>query len=121
MRSKASAVLARPPLLGWRTTDEDEIALRRWRARTEILAVEPIEPAQPAFRTFRVRSGSGAAYEVEIRSLTSFTNSCDCLDYRANGLGTCKHIERVLVAAAAGQPSLPRGRRSRQCAYRGIP
>ena len=98
MRSKASAVLERPPLLGWRTTDEDEIALRRWRGRTEIFAVEPIEPAQPVFGTFRVRSGSGAAYEVEIRSLTSFTNSCDCLDYRANGLGTCKHIEGVLVA-----------------------
>ena len=98
MRSKASAVLERPPLLGWRTTDEDEIALRRWRGRTEILAVEPIEPAQPVFGTFRVRSGSGAAYEVEIRSLTSFTNSCGCLDYRANSLGTCKHIEGVLVA-----------------------
>ena len=33
MRSKASAVLERPPQLGWRTTDEDEIALRRWRGR----------------------------------------------------------------------------------------
>jgi hypothetical protein len=64
MRSKASAVLERPPLLGWRTTDEDEIALRRWRGRTEILAVEPIEPAQPVFGTFRMHSGSRAAYEV---------------------------------------------------------
>jgi SNF2-related domain/Helicase conserved C-terminal domain len=98
MRGKARAVLNRPPLRGWRTTDEDEIALRRWRGRTEILAIEQIEPAQSVFGTFRVRSGSGGIYEVEIRSLTSFTNSCGCLDYRANGLGTCKHIEGVLVA-----------------------
>jgi hypothetical protein len=84
-RRKARAVLDRPPLQGWRTTDEDEVALRRWRGRTEIFAVEPIEPEQPIFGAFRVRSGSGSVYEVEIRSFESFTNSCGCLDHRANG------------------------------------
>ena len=39
-----------PPLQGWRTTDEDEIALRRWRGRTEIVAIEALEPG-----TFRVQ------------------------------------------------------------------
>jgi hypothetical protein len=97
-RGKARAVLDRPPLHGWRTTDEDEVALRRWRGRTEIFAVERIEPDQPIFGAFRVRSGSGNVYEVEIRSLESFANSCDCLDHRANGLGTCKHVEGVLAA-----------------------
>jgi hypothetical protein len=48
-RRKARAVLDRPPLQGWRTTDEDEVALRRWRGLTEIFAVEPIEPEQPIF------------------------------------------------------------------------
>jgi hypothetical protein len=55
-RRKARAVLDRPPLQGWRTTDEDEVALRRWRGRTEIFAVEPIELEQPIFGAFRVRS-----------------------------------------------------------------
>ena len=95
----ARAVLDRPPpLLGWRTTDEDEVALRRWRGRTEIVAIEALEPNQPFFGTFRVQSGSGGFYEVEIRDLDGFNNSCGCIDHRANGLGTCKHIEGVLAA-----------------------
>jgi hypothetical protein len=115
-RRKARAVLDRPPLQGWRTTDEDEVALRRWRGRTEIFAVEPIEPEQPIFGAFRVRSGSGSVYEVEIRSFESFTNSCGCLDHRANGLGTCKHIEGVLAALRQGG-----GRTFRVAAGRGNP
>ena len=96
---KARIVLDRPPpLQGWRTTDADEIALRRWRGRTEIVAIESQEPEHPFFGTFRVQSGSGSAYEVEIRDLDGFNNSCGCIDHRANGLGTCKHIEGVLVA-----------------------
>lgn len=35
-KSKAAAVLERSPVLGWRTSDEDEIGLRRWRGSTEI-------------------------------------------------------------------------------------
>ena len=96
---KARAVLDRPPpLQGWRTTDDDEIALRRWRGRTEIIAIEALESKQPYFGTFRVQSGSGGFYEVEIRSLDGYLNSCGCIDHRANGLGTCKHIEGVLAA-----------------------
>src|SRR5262245_47891649 len=73
---KARAVLERPPQLGWLTSDEDEIALRRWRGTTEIVTIEPLEPAQPVFGTFRAQSGSGAFYEVEIRSVDDFANSC---------------------------------------------
>ena len=42
-------------------------------------------------------------YEVEIRSLDAFANSCDCIDYRVNGLGTCKHVEGTLAALAQCQ------------------
>ena len=96
---KARAVLDRAPSLqGWRTTDGDEIALRHWRGRTEIVAIEAQEPEHPFFGTFRVQSGSGSFYDVETRDLDGFSNSCGCIDHRANGLGTCKHIEGVLVA-----------------------
>ena len=96
---KAKAALARPqPALGWNTSDEHEIALRQWRGRTEIVAVEALEPAHRHFGAFRARSEKGRTHEVEIRSLAGLDNSCDCIDHRVNGLGTCKHIEGVLAA-----------------------
>ncbi len=98
-KGRARAVLDRPPPAeGWRTTDGDEIELRRWRGSTEIAAIEALEADHPVFGTFRTRSGTGGAYEVEIRSLEAFSNSCGCIDHRVNGLGTCKHIEGVLAA-----------------------
>jgi hypothetical protein len=116
---KAKAVLERPALPpGWLTSDENEIGLRRWRGRTEILSVAALEAAHPCYGTFRTESASGGSYEVEIRSLDAFANSCGCIDYRVNGLGTCKHIEGTLAALAhgkdfrrakaAGSPGTPR-------------
>lgn len=112
----ARKVLERPQQVGWRTSDEDEIALRRWRGQTEIPAVEALEPEHRLFGTFRVRSGSGGSYEVEIRDLAGRTNSCGCIDYRVNGLGTCKHIEGVLAVLRKG-----RVRAFRQAAAEGSP
>ncbi len=97
-KRNARKVLARPAVVGWNTSDEQEIEVRRWRGRTEILGVEALEPRYSAFGTFRVRSASGSVYEVEIRDLAGRNNSCGCLDHRAGGLGTCKHVEGVLAA-----------------------
>src|SRR5437667_10311486 len=80
----ARTVLDRPPpLQGWRTTDEDEVALRRWRGRTEIVAIEALESKQPFFGMFRVQSGSGGFYEVEIRDLDGLCHSCRRIEHRA--------------------------------------
>jgi superfamily II DNA or RNA helicase len=97
-RAKAarSVIEKRPSFQGWSSTDSDEIDRRRWRGQTEIVDVEPLEPEQPFFGTYRVRSISGTAYLVEIRSLESDENSCGCHDFWFNGLDTCKHIEGVL-------------------------
>jgi hypothetical protein len=96
-KPRSRVVLDRPPeTLGWKTSDEEQIELRRWRGRTEIGAVEPLEPRAPVFSSFRVSSESGSSYDVEIRSLDEHVNSCGCIDHRVNGLGTCKHIEGVL-------------------------
>ncbi|HTX51495.1 MAG TPA: DEAD/DEAH box helicase [Caulobacteraceae bacterium] len=115
--ARARKVLDRPPAIeGWDTSDEQEFELRRWRGRTEIVAVETLEPDQPVFGTFRARSTSGRAYEVEVRDLEGLANACGCIDHRTNGLGTCKHIEGVIAglrrrgvrafgeAAARGSP-----------------
>ncbi len=97
-RAKAarSVIEKRPTFQGWLSTDTDEIDRRRWRGQTEIVDVEPLEPEQPFFGTYRVRSNGGGDYIVEIRSLGSRENSCGCHDFWLNGLGTCKHIEGVL-------------------------
>ncbi|MCW5557939.1 MAG: hypothetical protein KIT22_08915, partial [Verrucomicrobiae bacterium] len=116
-KARAQTKPEQPPAArGWDTSDEQEVDLRRWRGRTEIVAVEALDPEHPVFGAFRVRSESGGAYEVEIRDLGGFGNSCGCIDHRVNGLGTCKHIEGVLAglrrrgvrafrdAAAQGSP-----------------
>ena len=102
-RRKAKSVLERMPVQGWKTNDQDEIALRRWRGRTEILDVAANDREQGSYGLFRARSASGGTYEVEIRNLDGLTNSCGCIDHRVNGLGTCKHIEGVLAAIGGGK------------------
>jgi hypothetical protein len=98
---KAKAVLERPATPpGWLTSDENEIGLRRWRGRTEILSIAALEPAHPCYGNFRAESASGGSYEVEVRNLDAPANSCGCIDYQVNGLGTCKHIEGTLAALA---------------------
>jgi hypothetical protein len=82
---------------GWQTSDADEIARRAGRARAETMTIRNLDEAEPFFSSFSVFSeSSGVSYEVEIRSLSQRSNSCNCPDYRINGLGTCKHIEAVL-------------------------
>src|SRR3989441_35989 len=86
----------RPPN-DWRTTDCDETQRRRLRAQEESFAISNLDPQHPVFSNFRVKSGSGLIYSVEIRSIQERQFSCDCVDFRINGLGTCKHVEAVLL------------------------
>jgi hypothetical protein len=90
-----------PPAHDWRTSDEDEINRRRLRARTEGLSVTNADARHPVFSNFRVRSPSGMTYSVEVRDVASRQFSCECPDFQANGLGTCKHVEAVLNYAQA--------------------
>ncbi|MBN2242203.1 MAG: DEAD/DEAH box helicase [Acidobacteria bacterium] len=81
----------------WRTTDDDEIYRRRYRAQTESLRVKNLDPRFPIFSNFAVKSPSGLTYSVEIRSVSRRRFSCNCVDFRINGLGTCKHVEATLL------------------------
>ena len=86
-----------PPIFrGWFSSDEDEIKRRMWRGRTEIDEVRAVCEEAGPFCDYMVTSSSGNTYRVEIRSVRERVNSCECLDHRANQLGTCKHIEGVL-------------------------
>src|SRR5437016_12742159 len=97
MAKSAASQLQAPSSHDWRTTDEDEINRRRVRAQTEEFRVTNSQPRHPIFSNFRVRSGSGLSYSVEIRDLRQRQFACDCVDFRINGLGTCKHVEAVLL------------------------
>jgi superfamily II DNA or RNA helicase len=81
----------------WRTTDADEIAKRRYRAQTESLRVQNLDGRFPIYSNFAVKSESGLRYSVEIRSVSQRRFSCNCVDFRINGLGTCKHVEATLL------------------------
>jgi hypothetical protein len=92
----------------WRTSDTDEINKRRYRAQTESLRVRNLDPHHPIFSNFEVKSGSGLSYSVEIRSVSQRRFSCDCVDFRINGLGTCKHVEAALLYLEARHRKLLR-------------
>lgn len=94
---KAQSKITLPQPHNWRTTDEDEVNRRRLRAESESFQVANEDPRHKIFSTFRVRSTSGLSYCVEIRSLRQNKFSCGCVDFQINGLGTCKHIEGVLL------------------------
>ena len=82
---------------GWNTTDEDEIQRRHLRAEAEPMKVTNSHPTIPYFSDFTVESNTSQTYRVEIRSLSEHLNSCSCPDYDSNVLGTCKHVEKVLL------------------------
>ena len=88
--------LKAPKFLGWKTSDEEEIERRRWRGITDDSDFSNLEPEFGHFGTFKVASSSGSSYFVEIRDPKELRNSCTCKDFKVSGLGTCKHVERVL-------------------------
>src|SRR3984893_5216064 len=90
----------------WRTTDREEIELRQRRALEEQPRIRNFEPAWRIFSQFEVISRSGMTYSVELRSLAERVFSCTCTDFRINGLGTCKHVEAVLLHLEARFPKI---------------
>src|SRR5438045_246958 len=97
MSKQRFSEIAVPSPHNWRTTDEDEINRRRARAQTEQFRIANTDPRHPIFSNFCVHSSSGLSYSVEIRDVRERQFSCECVDFRINGLGTCKHVEAVLL------------------------
>lgn len=75
---------------------EEQISARQQRARTAIQSVLA-EPAGQGYGDYEVRSASGRKYRVAMRGPSLFENYCSCADFAANTLGTCKHIEALLI------------------------
>ena len=86
-----------PAATDWRTTDQQELLKRKLRAQDETFQIDNLQPKRPIYSNFSIQSGSGLNYSVEIRDLKTSAYSCTCTDFRINGLGTCKHVEAVLL------------------------
>ncbi len=72
-----------------------QIQLRAHAARNGGLAVADM-PDKNVPGTFSVSNAKTKRnYRVVYHGIASSWNSCDCMDFRTNGLGTCKHIEAV--------------------------
>src|SRR5581483_7456344 len=97
MPTKECPTLQVPSPHNWRTSDQDEINRRRVRAQSEQFRILNASPEHPIFSNFKVGSGSGLTYLVEIRDVANRQFACECVDFSINGLGTCKHVEAVLL------------------------
>lgn len=79
--------------------DEDmERAIRRERAAAEDLRVMEslTDGVFGRYEVFHASGRDGVRYRVELRSLVTDENTCSCPDFRKNGLGMCKHTEKVV-------------------------
>jgi SNF2 family DNA or RNA helicase len=75
---------------------EQQIAERRERAGSAIAKVLE-RPRDEPYGDYRVKSASGKTYRVAMRGPGLFENYCSCPDFAVNTLGTCKHIESLLL------------------------
>lgn len=79
------------------TIEDWQIALRRQFAEKQDFRVNNIGN-KSVFSDFLVHNPkSNKEYKVAIRSYEFGENYCSCPDFRRNELGTCKHIEYVLL------------------------
>ena len=75
---------------------EREIAARRERAQGAVARILA-RPDGDVYGDYQVRSSSNKTYRVAMRGPGLFDNYCSCPDFAVNTLGTCKHIEALLL------------------------
>lgn len=77
------------------SVEEWQVALRREQAIDSDFVVEHLDDNRIWGDYLVSSSSSGGRYKVAFRGVCSERNYCSCLDFRTNGLGTCKHLEAV--------------------------
>ena len=75
---------------------EPQIEEPQSRAKAAVAKVLE-RPASGIFGDYKIKSGSGKNYRVAMRGRGLFENYCSCPDFAVNTLGTCKHIEAMLL------------------------
>lgn len=75
--------------------------LRRQIAEDENFGIKKMD-GQMVFGDYKVENEKTAnTYKVALRSADNSLNFCSCPDFKTNQLGTCKHIEAVLLKIAS--------------------
>ncbi|HZL55900.1 MAG TPA: SWIM zinc finger family protein [Bryobacteraceae bacterium] len=74
----------------------EQIGERQARAGNAVARVLE-RPAGSAYGDYKIKSRSGKIYRVAVRGPGLFENYCSCPDFAVNTLGTCKHIEAMLL------------------------
>jgi SNF2 family DNA or RNA helicase len=91
---------------------EEQIDLRRQRAREGRFQIENLGKNR-VFSDYRVSNAdTGGQYTVTVRGFEVGDNTCNCPDFRANTLGTCKHVEAVLDSIREEAPENVRKRKA---------
>ncbi|MGL6096753.1 MAG: DEAD/DEAH box helicase, partial [Fimbriiglobus sp.] len=84
---------------------EEQIDLRRQRAKAGRFVIENVGTKR-VFSDYRVTNpASGGCYSVTVHGFDVGDNACTCPDFKANTLGTCKHIEAVLESIKDDAPA----------------
>lgn len=86
---------------------EQQISERRERAKTAIARIIARPDGQP-YGDYQIKSSSGKIYRVALRGAGVFESFCSCPDFAVNTLGTCKHIEALLLKVRRRIPALER-------------
>ena len=82
-----------------------QIILRQQIAEDENFSIQKISEGL-VFADYKVENiKTASTYKVALRSADNSLNYCSCPDFRTNQLGTCKHIEAVLLKINA-KPAL---------------
>lgn len=78
------------------STEAWQQALRKQFAENNNFGIKQLG-GRAVFSDYHVHNpATGNTYKVALRSPDNSLNFCTCLDFKTNGLGTCKHIEAVL-------------------------
>jgi predicted nucleic acid-binding Zn finger protein len=89
------------------TAEQWQIILRQQIAEDENFNIKKTGEGL-VFVDYKVDSAkSSSTYKVALRSADNSLNFCSCPDFKINQLGTCKHIEAVLIKVKS-KPALKR-------------
>lgn len=100
------------------TIEEWQVALREEAARESDFSIEHLDNNR-IWGDYLV-SHDDSCYKIAFRGVQSDRNYCSCLDFRTSGLGTCKHIEAVILKLKDEVPGYPWGDISYTAPYSAI-
>jgi SNF2 family DNA or RNA helicase len=76
---------------------EQQIAERQARATNAVAKILARPAGGRVYGDYKIESASGRTYRVAMRGPGLLENYCSCPDFAVNTLGTCKHVEALLL------------------------